>query len=147
MIRDFFLTNVCCIIDDLGRKGRTVLVLSLDPNNQLSRNRKMATINATIRIACGGFFYFLFTGKQPKARWEKQNKHKCKTQNSMLGKFLTFVVWSSTVDCTWWVSGTPALGPMNSTHEQNNCSHHMECNSLEEKEGQGDLEKITRKRE
>lgn len=71
----------------------------------------------------------------------------CKTQNSISGKFLTFVVWSWTVDCSLWVSGTPALGPMNSTHHQNNCSHHMECNSLEEKEGQGDLEKITRKRE
>lgn len=71
----------------------------------------------------------------------------CKTQNSILGKYLTFVVWSSTVDCSLWVSGTPALGPMNSTHHQNNSSHHMECNSLVEKEEQGDLEKITRKRE
>lgn len=75
-------------------------------------------------------------------RQSERNKT-CTTQNSILGKLLTFFV-SAIVDCSLWESGTSALGPINSTHHQNNWSHHMECNSLEEKEGQGYLEKITR---
>lgn len=70
----------------------------------------------------------------------------CLAQNSISGKLLTYV-WSATVDCSLWVSGTSALGPMNSAHHQNNSSPHMECNSLEEKEGQGDLQNKIQKKE
>lgn len=78
---------------------------------------------------------------------KKNTKNKtCSAQNSILGKLLTCYVWSATEDCSLWVFGTSALGPMNSAHHQNNSSRHMECNSLEVKEGQGDLEKITRER-
>lgn len=69
----------------------------------------------------------------------------CLAQNSISGKLLTYV-WSATVDCSLWVSGTSALGPMNSAHHQNNSSHHMECNSLEEKDGQGDLQKKSKRK-
>lgn len=68
MIREVFLTDVCCIKDDHARIGRTVLVLSLDPNKKLSRIRKMVTKNETIIFGRGDFSYFLFTGKQHKAR-------------------------------------------------------------------------------
>lgn len=63
-----------------------------------------------------------------------------------MGKWLTFYVLTANVDCSLWVSGRSAFVPMNSTHHQNNSSHHMECNTLELGEGQGNLEKIKKEK-
>lgn len=99
--------------------------------------RRIRPLNLVVVVSCTSF------SLQDNTRQGERNKT-CSAQNSISGKLLTCYVWSATVDCKLWVSGASPLGPMNSTHHQNKSSHHMECNSLEEKERQGDLEKITR---
>lgn len=87
-------------------------------------SRRIKPLNLVAVISCTSF------SLEDNTRQSERNKTRS-AQNSISGKLRTCHVWSATVDCRLWVSGTSALGPTNSTRHQNKSSHHMECNSLE----------------